>query len=213
MDIVEKYFSKKDIEFIQSVRKEFDQKLFFECSDKFIYSSCGIRSIEKRFIVGIKCDNTKIDKYFAFMNIKQMKLDESEYNTVYMGRDISNNFKKIYFENCHGIVCFEVDNNQIDVKKYTRTYTIPDKVLQSMPEQFQKIVKSNTGVHYVCNNQNRTTYHFILKNAVKYNEDFSCWVFSIAYDENWKILYHTYYLRLKKIHEDNCIDPIFHQRV
>lgn len=208
MDIIRKYFSQKDVDFILSVHKEFGQKLFFEYSDKFIYSSSGTQNVEKRYVVGIKCDNTKQDKYFTFMNITPMKLDADDYYTVFMGYDVSNNFKKIYFENGYGLVGYEVDNNKINKRQYTRSHTIPDKVLQSMPEYMQNMVKSNIRVIFIRDEKNKLVYYFTLKNAIEYNEDFSCWIFAVAFDKNWKILHHTFYLRLKKIYEDNYIDPI-----
>ena len=46
-------------------------------------------------------------------------------------------------------------------------------------------------------NKDLYIYQFILTNVIKYNDDFDCYVIGIAFDNNYNIKYHTYYLRLK----------------
>ena len=46
-------------------------------------------------------------------------------------------------------------------------------------------------------NKNLHIYQFKLKNILSYNDDFYCSVISIAFDNDYNIKYHTYYLRFK----------------
>ena len=213
MDTLKKYFTRKDIDFINSVYMTFNQRIFFECSDKIIPSRNDTQNIEKRYIVGIKYDDSKINKYFTFMDIAPVKLEANNYHSVYLGHDISNNIKKLYFENDNGIICYEVTNNIINVKHYTKTEIIPDKVLQSIPKLLRNIIYDNINVLFVCKNKKKETYHFQLKNALEYNKDFVCGVIAVAFNANWNILYHTYYLRIKEICHDSDNNRIFKRHV
>ena len=213
MDILEKYFTRKDIDFVNSVYITFNQRIFFECSDKILPSNNGTQNTEKRYIVGIKYNEYMSDKYFTFMDIIPIKLEANDYHSVYLGHDISNNIKKIYFENDDGIICYEATNNIINIKRYTKSGFIPIKVLQSIPVTLRNIIESNVGVLFTCKNQKKTTYHFVLQSTIEYNQDFVCGVISVSFDSNWKILYHTYYLRLKKICQDVDNDRIFRRHV
>lgn len=213
MDTLKKYFTRKDIDFVNSVYTTFNQRIFFECSDKIIPSNNGTQKTEKRYIVGIKCDNTMSDKYFTFMNVSPIKLEADDYHSVYLGYDISNNIKKIYFENDNGIICYEITNNIVKVKHYTKTVIIPDKVLQSIPESLRIVVRDNISVLFVCRSKNKKTYYFQLQNALEYNQDFVCGVIAVAFDTNWNILYHTYYLRIKEICQDGDNNRIFRRHV
>jgi len=198
METLKKYFDEKDLEFIKKAQTFFNKKLFFECSFKIMNND----KVDKRYIIGLQYNKDNLENYWKFMDVKPIKTPLNHYDIIYMGLDLSNNLKKIYFEkNNYGGHCFEVLNEKVNLKSYYLIDKIPDEIFNILPKSLLAILNNNINFVAKCSKDKITVYHIALKKKVDYNDDFELRVMSLAFDENYNILYHTYYVRLKDIME------------
>jgi len=199
INILKKYVENDEIQFILNGISTFDNynNFLIEYSIKYIYKDKQ-RKIEKRILFGLNYREHDREKYFKFMDIEPFNVEGLK-NAVYFGYDKANNLKKIYFEKSgFGGLCYEYVNNIFNnLKKYYVIKNISDDIFNYMPKSLSYIIKNNyINIGYFVN-KNLYVYQFQLDYKLDYNEDFYCSVISIAFDVDYNIKYHTFYLRFK----------------
>ena len=199
INILHKYINADELIFILDGLITFNKykNFFIEYSIKHIFENDEV-NIEKRILFGLNYIDTDRDKYFNFMNIEPFDIKDYK-NAVYFGYDKTNNIKKIYFEKINvGLICNEYVNDKLNnVKIYHTKKNISDNILNYVPESLRNILKDNYDKIFYFINKNLHIYQFKLKNILNYNDDFYCSVISLAFDNDYNIKYHTFYLRLK----------------
>lgn len=197
--ILQKYLNKDDLNFIIKGLLTFNnyKNFLIEYSIKHIFDINKV-NLEKRILFGLEYKEKDHNKYFNFMNIEPYDIKDYK-DAIYFGYDKSNNMKKIYFEKAFvGLICNEYVNNKLNnVKIYEAKKNISDNILNHVPESLKKLLKDNYDSIYYFIKKDLHIYQFKLKNILYYNEDFVCSVISLAFDNNYNINYHTYYLRFK----------------
>jgi hypothetical protein len=199
INILHKYINADELIFMLDGLITFNnyKNFFIEYSIKHIFENDEV-NIEKRILFGLNYIDTDHDKYFNFMNIEPFDIKDYK-NAVYFGYDKTNNIKKIYFEKINvGLICNEYVNDKLNnVKIYHTKKNISDNILNCVPESLRNILKDNYDKIFYFINKNLHIYQFKLKNILNYNDDFYCSVISLAFDNDYNIKYHTFYLRLK----------------
>jgi hypothetical protein len=199
INILHKYINADELIFMLDGLITFNnyKNFFIEYSIKHIFENDEV-NIEKRILFGLNYIDTDRDKYFNFMNIEPFDIKDYK-NAVYFGYDKTNNIKKIYFEKINvGLICNEYVNDKLNnVKIYHTKKNISDNILNYVPESLRNILKDNYDKIFYFINKNLHIYQFKLKNILNYNDDFYCSVISLAFDNDYNIKYHTFYLRLK----------------
>jgi len=199
INILHKYINADELIFMLDGLITFNnyKNFFIEYSIKHIFENDEV-NIEKRILFGLNYIDTDRDKYFNFMNIEPFDIKDYK-NAVYFGYDKTNNIKKIYFEKINvGLICNEYVNDKLNnVKIYHTKKNISDNILNCVPESLRNILKDNYDKIFYFINKNLHIYQFKLKNILNYNDDFYCSVISLAFDNDYNIKYHTFYLRLK----------------
>jgi hypothetical protein len=197
--ILNKYLNKDDLNFIISGLLTFNNynNLLIEYSIKHIFDKNKV-NLEKRILFGLYYKKEDHDKYFNFMKVEPFDIKDYR-DGVYFGIDKINNMKKIYFEKASvGLICNEYINDKLDnVKIYHFLKNISDNILKYIPKSLKNILKDNYESIFYFIKKNLHIYQFKLKKVINYNEDFNCGVISLAFDNNYNIKYHTFYLRLK----------------
>lgn len=196
---LKKYVDNDEIKFILDGINTFNtyHNFLIEYSIKYVYKD-NHHEIEKRILFGLNYREHDREKYFEFMGIEPFNVEGLK-NAIYFGYDKTNNLKKIYFEKSgFGGLCYEYVNNIFNnLKKYYVIKNISDDIFNRMPKSLSKIIKNNyMNIGYFVN-KNLYVYQFQLDYKLDYNEDFYCSVISIAFDEDYNIKYHTFYLRFK----------------
>jgi hypothetical protein len=199
INTLRKYINNDEIQFIIDGFNTFNtyENFLIEYSIKYVYKD-NQHKTEKRILFGLNYKECDREKYFKFMNIEPFDIKDLK-NAIYFGYDKTNNLKKLYFEKLDfGGLCYEYKNNTFDnLKKYYLLKNISDEIFNYIPESLVKIIKYNyTNILYF-NNKNMHVYQFQINYKLDYNEDFYCSVISIAFDNDYNIKYHTYYLRFK----------------
>jgi len=195
--ILKKYINDDELNFLLDGIKTFYNydKILIEYSIKYNYVN-NKHIKEDRILFGLKYNNDDQDKYFNFLNIKPIDVKEN-IDSVYFSIDKSKNIKKIYFfEEKIGGICNEYKDDLLDnVKNYKYIDNISSDIYNYIPLCLKKIIIENTLIILYFKNKDLDIYQFILKDPIKYNEDFDCYVISICFDNDYNIKYHTYYLR------------------
>jgi hypothetical protein len=199
INILKKYVNNEEIQFILDGISTFNtyNNFLIEYSIKYVYQN-NQHKIEKRILFGLNYKECDKEKYFKFMNIKPFDIKDLN-NAIYFGYDKTNNLKKIYFEKSgKGGICYEYKNNIFsNIKKYYVIKNISDEIFNYIPESLSNIIKNNyINIAYFIN-KNLYVYQFQINYKLHYNEDFYCSVISIAFDKDYNIKYHTFYLRFK----------------
>ena len=199
INILKKYINDDELNFIIDGFNTFNtyNNFLIEYSIKYVFKD-NQHKIEKRILFGLNYKECDRDKYFKFMNIESFDIKDLK-NAIYFGYDKTNNLKKLYFEKLDfGGLCYEYKNNTFDnLKKYYLLKNISDEIFNYIPESLTKIIKNNyTNILYF-ENKNMHVYQFQINYKLDYNEDFYCSVICIAFDTDYNIKYHTFYLRFK----------------
>jgi len=201
ISILQKYLNKDDLNFIINGLLTFNnyKNFLIEYSIKHIFDKKEVK-IENRILFGLDYRKEDHNKYFNFMNIEPFDIKDYK-DAVYFGIDKSNNMKKIYFEKAFvGLICNEYVNDKFHNNKiYQRTKIISDNILNHIPESLKNLLKDNYNNIFYFIKKDLHIYQFKLKKILNYNEDFICSVISLAFDNNYNIKYHTYYLRLNDL--------------
>jgi len=201
ISILQKYLNKDDLYFIINGLIAFNdyKNILIEYSIKHIFDKNEVK-LENRILFGLKYKDKDHNKYFNFMNIEPFDIKDYK-DAVYFGIDKSNNMKKIYFEKAFvGLICNEYVNDKFHNNKiYQRTKIISDNILNHIPESLKNLLKDNYNNIFYFIKKDLHIYQFKLKKILNYNEDFICSVISLAFDNNYNIKYHTYYLRLNDL--------------
>jgi hypothetical protein len=198
-NILQKYIDDDEIQFILDGISTFNNynNFLIEYSIKYIYKDKQ-HKIEKRILFGLNYRENDREKYFKFMDIEPFNVNGLK-NAIYFGYDKTNNLKKLYFEKSgFGGLCYEyVDNKFNNLKKYYVLKNISNEIFNYIPESLSNIIKNNyINIGYFVN-KNLYVYQFQINYILDYNEDFYCSVISIAFDKDYNIKYHTFYLRFK----------------
>jgi hypothetical protein len=198
INILRKYINDDELKFIIDGYNTFSNydNFLIEYSIKYIYKDKR-HKIEKRILFGLNYRECDREKYFKFMNIEPFDVKDFK-NAIYFGYDKTNNMKKLYFEKLDfGGLCYEFVNNTFNnLKKYYLLKKISDEIFNYIPESLSNIIKNYINILYF-KNKNIHVYQFQIDYKLDYNEDFYCSVISIAFDNNYNIKYHTFYLRFK----------------
>ena len=199
INTLRKYINNDEIQFIIDGFNTFNtyENFLIEYSIKYVYKD-NQHKTEKRILFGLNYKECDREKYFKFMNIEPFDIKDLK-NAIYFGYDKTNNLKKLYFEKLdYGGLCYEYKNNTFDnLKKYYILTNISDEIFNYIPESLSNIIKNNyTNILYFTN-KNMHVYQFQINYKLDYNEDFYCSVICIAFDNDYNIKYHTYYLRFK----------------
>jgi len=199
INTLRKYINNDEIQFIIDGFNTFNtyENFLIEYSIKYVYKD-NQHKTEKRILFGLNYKECDREKYFKFMNIEPFDIKDLK-NAIYFGYDKTNNLKKLYFEKLdYGGLCYEYKNNTFDnLKKYYLLKNISDEIFNYIPESLVNIIKYNyTNILYFTN-KNMHVYQFQINYKLDYNEDFYCSVICIAFDNDYNIKYHTYYLRFK----------------
>ena len=199
INTLRKYVNNDEIQFIIDGFNTFNtyENFLIEYSIKYVYKD-NQHKTEKRILFGLNYKECDREKYFKFMNIEPFDIKDLK-NAIYFGYDKTNNLKKLYFEKLdYGGLCYEYKNNTFDnLKKYYLLKNISDEIFNYIPESLVNIIKYNyTNILYFTN-KNMHVYQFQINYKLDYNEDFYCSVICIAFDNDYNIKYHTYYLRFK----------------
>ena len=194
--ILKKYINDVELNFLLDGIKTFNNydKILIEYSIKYNYID-NKHVKEDRILFGLKYNEDDHDKYFNFFNIKPFDIQDNK-NSVYFSIDKSKNIKKIYFQKKNvGGFCNEYKDNLLDnVKNYKYIDNISSDIYNYIPTTLKDIIKNNLSI-LNFKNKDLDIYQFILKEPIKYNDDFNCYVISICFDNKYNIKYHTYYLR------------------
>lgn len=201
INILKKYIDENDLKFILDGINNFINydKILIEYSIKYIYDNKDQKK-EERILFGLNYKQDDYYKYFSFLNIMPHDIQNFKDN-VYLSYDKSNNKKKIYFERIGtGILCYEYINNIIyNIKNYFVLKNLSFSIYNYIPDSLKKILKDNYSDIFYIKNKDLHIFHFKLIKNIKYNEDFNCIIIGIAFDINYNIKYHTYYLRLNSL--------------
>jgi hypothetical protein len=199
INILKKYIDENDLKFIMDGINNFINydRILIEYSIKYIYDNKEQKT-EERILFGLKYNHDDYNKYFSFLNVNPVDIQNFNDN-VYFSYDKSNKKKKIYFEkNNIGGFCIEYKNNIIEtIKNYYAINNLPSHIYNYIPTSLTNIIKDNYVSILTFFNKDLHIYQFILKNVINYNDDFDCSVIGIAFDNIYNIKYHTYYLRSK----------------
>jgi hypothetical protein len=199
INILKKYINDDELKFIVDGFNTFNtyENFLIEYSIKYIYKD-NQHKTEKRILFGLNYKESDRDKYFKFMNIEPFDIKDLK-NAIYFGYDKTNNLKKLYFEKLGvGGLCYEYKNNTFDnLKKYYLLKNISDEIFNYIPESLTKIIRNNYINILYFKNKNMHVYQFQINYKLDYNEDFYCSVICIAFDNDYNIKYHTFYLRFK----------------
>jgi hypothetical protein len=195
--ILKKYINEDELNFLLDGIKTFNNydKILIEYSIKYNYVN-NKHIKEDRILFSLKYNDVDYNKYFDFLNVKPVDIQDYK-DSVYFSIDKSKNIKKIYFEKKKfGGFCNEYKDNLLDnVKNYKYIDNISSDMYNYIPPCLKKIIIDNTLTILNFKNKYLDVYQFILKDPIKYNEDFDCYVISICFDNDYNIKYHTYYLR------------------
>jgi hypothetical protein len=199
INILKKYINDDELKFIVDGFNTFNtyENFLIEYSIKYVYKE-NQHKTEKRILFGLNYKESDRDKYFKFMNIEPFDIKDLK-NAIYFGYDKTNNLKKLYFEKLGvGGLCYEYKNNTFDnLKKYYLLKNISDEIFNYIPESITKIIRNNCINILYFKNKNMHVYQFQINYKLDYNEDFYCSVICIAFDNDYNIKYHTFYLRFK----------------
>lgn len=199
INILKKYITEDELKFIIDGMKTFNtyDNFLIEYSIKYLYKD-ERHITEKRILFGLNYRENDKDKYFKFMNIEPFDIKDLK-NAIYFGYDKTNNLKKLYFEKLgFGGLCYEYKNNKFDnLKKYFLIKNISNEIFSYMPESLSNIIKNNYINILYFENKNMHVYQFQISYKLDYNEDFYCSIISVAFDYDYNIKYHTFYLRFK----------------